>query len=260
MSTAITPEAGLDVKSNKVHMEAPAIWLKRGWQDFKKAPAVSLTYGFIFLAAGYAMFWGLNALNLTYLILPFSGGFILFAPWLCLGLYEVARQLKRDGTPTFANTCGAWKKSPRRLGIMAFVLLIFMLVWTQVSVVLYALMMGNASLSLDTLTTDIFTRTDGLIFLATGSTIGLIFAAIVFLLTAVSVPMILDRNVGTFDAMRHSIQIVMKNSHVMWSWAFTIAIIAWFALATFFVGLIIAMPVLGYASWHAYRDMVPREE
>lgn len=256
MSDAVTPDALSDIKSKKVHLEAPAAWLKKGCQDFKEAPGVSLTYGAIFVLAGYAIFWGLSALDLTYLILPLSGGFILFAPWLALGLYEVSRQREKGETPTFASTCMVWKNAPRRLGLMAFVLLLVMLVWTQVAVVLYALMMGEASLSLESMSVDIFTRTDGLAFLSIGSLIGLFFAAAVFLITAVSVPMLLDRDTGTFEAMGFSIRTVMKNSHVMWSWAFTIALIAWFALAVFFVGLVVAMPVLAYASWHAYRDLV----
>jgi len=256
MSDAVTPDALGDIKSKKVHLEAPAAWLKKGWQDFKEAPGVSLTYGAIFVLAGYVIFWGLSALNLTYLILPLSGGFILFAPWLALGLYEVSRQLEKGEKPTFSSTCMVWKNAPRRLGLMAFVLLLVMLVWTQIAVVLYALMMGEASLSLESISIDIFTRTDGLAFLGVGSLIGLIFAAAVFLITAVSVPMLLDRDTGTFEAMGVSIRTVMENSHVMWSWAFTIALIAWFALAVFFVGLVVAMPVLAYASWHAYRDLV----
>ncbi|WP_417782531.1 DUF2189 domain-containing protein [Terasakiella pusilla] len=260
MSNALNPHAGHAVEANKVHIEAPAKWLKQGWRDFIEAPTVGLTYGLIFVAVGYAVFWGLNSLDLTYFILPLSGGFILFAPWLALGLYEVSRQREKGLKPTFLSTCGAWRASPRRLGIMAFVLLIIMLVWTRVAIFMYALMMGNASLTLETLTTDIWSRTDGIVFLVSGSVVGLFFAAMVFLLTAVSVPMILDRDVGAFEAMRYSAQTVMKNSHVMWSWAFTIAIIAWFGLATFFIGLIVAMPVLGYASWHAYRDLVPQDQ
>ncbi|WP_135078252.1 DUF2189 domain-containing protein [Terasakiella sp. SH-1] len=257
MNEATTPNGIHIADSNKVHLEAPAQWLRQGWIDFKDAPGVGLSYGLIFVLAGYGLFWGLEALGLSYLILPLSGSFILFAPWLALGLYEVSRQRELGQIPTFVSTCGAWRSSPRRLGIMAFVLLIFMLVWTQVAVVLYALMMGDASLSLENMGVDIFTRTDGLVFLAVGSTVGLVFASIVFLLTAVSVPMILDRDTGAFEAMAFSFKTVMKNSHVMWSWAFTIGIIAWFAMATFFVGLVVAMPVLGYASWHAYRDLVP---
>jgi len=259
MTDAVIPNSLNTPHANKVHIEAPAKWLRAGWQDFKQAPGVGLTYGVIFVLTGYAIFWGLQALNLTYLILPLSGGFILFAPWLALGLYEVSRLREKGKTPSFANTCMAWKKAPRRLGLVAFVLLLVMLVWTQIAVVLYALMMGDASLSLENVRVDLFSRTDGLVFLAVGSAIGLIFAAMVFLLTAVSVPLILDRDIDTFAAMTFSVKTVMKNSHVMWSWAFTIAIIAWFGLATFFIGLIVVMPVLGYASWHAYRDLVPVE-
>jgi len=259
MSNATTPEAVTTLETNKVHLEAPALWLKKGWHDFKNAPGVGLTYGLIFVLSGYALFWGLQALNLTYLILPLSGSFILFAPWLALGLYEVSRQREKGETPSFASTCNAWQQSPRRLGLMAFVLLLIMLVWTQIAVVLYALMMGDASLSLENLSIDIFTRVDGLIFLAVGSLVGLIFAAITFLITAVSIPLILDREIGTFEAIIISYKTVLKNSHVMWSWAFTIGIFTWFGIATFFVGLIVVMPVLGYASWHAYRDLVPVE-
>lgn len=259
MSDTATPVMDKINVSNKVHLEAPAQWLKSGWHDFKAEPVVGLTYGAVFVLSGYALYFCLQFLNLSYLILPISGSFILFAPWLALGLYEVSRQREKGLKPTFASTCGAWRQSPRRLGIMAFILLLFMMVWTQVAVVMYALMMGNASLSLDTLGTDIFTRTDGLVFLVSGSIVGLIFAAIVFLFTVVSIPMILDRDVDVFEAMHFSFQTVIKNSHVMWSWAFTIGIIAWFAMATFFIGLVVAMPVLGYASWHAYRDLVPTQ-
>lgn len=259
MSDTAMPDVDNIIVTNKVHIEAPAQWLKQGWGDFKAAPVVGLSYGCVFVLSGYAFFWGLQALDLGYLILPVSGSFILFAPWLALGLYEVSRQREKGETPSFSSTCGAWRQSPRRLGVMAFILLMVMMVWTQVAVVMYALLMGNAALSLETITTDVFTRTDGLVFLTAGSLVGMFFAAIVFLLTAVSIPMILDRDVDAFVAMRISIDTVMKNSHVMWSWAFTIAIITWFAMAAFFVGLIVAMPVLGYASWHAYRDLVPHE-
>jgi len=260
MSNTATPIMNKNVISKKVHMEAPAQWLKQGWQDFTAEPVVGLTYGLVFVLSGYIFFWGLQSLDLGYLIVPVSGSFILFSPWLALGLYEVSRQRERGETPTFLSTCGAWRQSPRRLGILAFILLLFMMAWTKVAVVMYALMMGNASLSFDNLTIDIFTRTDGLVFLAAGSVVGLIFAATVFLFSVVSVPMILDRDIDVFDAMKLSFHIVIKNSHVMWSWAFTIGIITWFAMATFFIGLIVAMPVLGYASWHAYRDLVPPED
>jgi len=67
----------------------------------------------------------------------------------------------------------------------------------------------------------------------------------------------MDRDVGTFEAMAFSVETVMKNGHVMWSWALTIGLLTWFGLITLFLGLIVVMPVLGYATWHAYRDMVP---
>lgn len=261
MSDAVINETQQPVAEyKKVHLEAPAEWLKRGWADFKKAPGVSLTYGGVFVFVGYVIVLGLNAMGLSHLVLPLSGSFILFAPWLALGLYEVSRQLERGETPTFMNTCTAWKHSPRRLGLMAFILLVGMLVWTRVALVLYALMMGNASMSLENFFYELFVTQEGLLFLAAGSIVGLVFACIVFLLTAVSVPMILDRDVGAFEAMGISIMTVLRNSHVMWSWAFTIAILAWFGIVTFFIGLVIVMPVLGYASWHAYRDLVPVEE
>ena len=260
MSEAVTADKVADYESNKVHIEAPAQWLKKGWGDFKRAPGVGISYGLVFVLAGYGMFVGFQALGLSYLILPVSGSFILFAPWLALGLYEVSRQLELDQKPTFMSTYGAWKYSPRRLGIMAFILLMIMLVWTMMAVVLYALMMGNASLSLENMSVEIFTSTEGLVFLAVGSMVRMFFAALTFLITAVSVPMILDTDIDVFAAISFSFNTVLKNSHVMWSWAFTIGIFGWFGIATFFVGLVIVMPVLGYASWHAYRDLVNAEQ
>lgn len=259
MSEVTLDKMDQEPQAAPVHLEAPAFWLRRGWQDFMAAPGVSLIYGAIFVLAGFAIVSGLNKVGLSHLILPVSGGFLLFAPFLALGLYEVSRQLELGQHPTFLTTWLVWKRSPRRLGIMAFVSLLYMLVWLRLAMVLYALMLGNASHNLENLFWDIFTTNQGLLFLAVGSAIGLAFAAIAFLFTAVSVPMIMDRDTGAFTAMMKSAQVVTQNRHVMWSWAFTIAIISWFAISVFFVGLIVAMPVLAYASWHAYRDLVHNE-
>jgi len=238
-----------------VKLDAPATWLSKGWDDFKAYPFVSMTYGLAFVLGGFFLFYGLDYLDLSFLILPLSGGFILFAPFLCIGLYEVSRQREAGLTPTFLTTFSVWKKRPNRYAIMAFVLLMFMMVWTEVAIVIYALMMGSASLALEDFVVGLISRTDGVAFLCIGSLIGLVFAATVFLYSAISIPMIVDLNVSVFYAMKTSKDIVLNNSHVMWSWAFSIGIITWFAVSAFFIGLIVAMPVLAYASWHAYRDL-----
>lgn len=247
-------------KARKVHIEAPAQWLYRGWQDLKAAPVVSLIYGSIFVATGYSLVIGLLLADMAHFILPLMGGFVLFGPWLALGLYEVVRQRELGMTPSFLSTWQAWRIHPRRFGLMAMILLGIMLFWIRVATLIYALILGNAAFGLDQLTLDILTSQQGLIFLTVGSTIGLAFAAFVFMLTAISLPMLMDKDVDVFDAVSTSIETVMKNSHVMWSWAFTIGILTWFGMLTFFVGLIVIMPILGYATWHAYRDMVPQNK
>lgn len=255
MSNAET--LGPNIKAaNKVHIEAPAKWLAAGWRDFKENLGVSLTYGALFVVTGYILVWQLIQADMVFLVLPLTGCFMLMGPWLALGLYEVCRQRKAGQRPTFTSTWNAWKIRPRRFGIMAFGLLIFALAWVRVAMLLYALMMGNANIDPNNIVSSVLFETDGLVFLAVGSLVGLFFAAIVFLGTAISIPLMLDQDVDVPTAIITSFQVVWTNGHVMWSWAFTIAILIWMSLWAFFVGLIVAMPVIAYASWYAYEDTV----
>jgi uncharacterized membrane protein len=150
---------------------------------------------------------------------------------------------------------GAFRQ-PGRLAAMGLILSLFLLVWMQVAVVLFAAFFGQSPPSLENFLADILAAPQGPAFLAAGSVAGAVLGGIVFAITAVSIPMILDRPVDLLTAIRTSVRAVTVNPGSMMGWALNIAFIAATGFATFFVGLAVAMPVLGYATWHAYRDLV----
>ncbi|MGB0747422.1 MAG: DUF2189 domain-containing protein [Magnetospiraceae bacterium] len=242
-----------------VDLEAPARWLFSGWADFKKAMPVSLTYGALFVIAGYALVWMAMQASMIYVVMPLIGGFALFAPFMSLGLYEVSSQLEKGEKPTFFSTWDAWRKRPRRVGLMVMALLIVMMAWFLIGSLVFGIAVGSGTHSIDGVVEQLLTS-EGFAMIMVGSLIGLFFAAVVFLCGAISFPSLIDRDLEPVEAVMLSIRAVLRNSHVMWSWAFTIALLVWFGISLALVGLAVAVPVLAYATWHAYRELVPPQE
>lgn len=249
-----TPETGPTVRS--ITVDRTMDWIKRGWIDFKATPTVSLILGSYFVIASWALSVGLADAGLGSLIPAFAGGFLLVAPLLAVAFYEVARHLEAGEPVVLGEVIGGAFRRPGRLAAMGLLLSLAFLAWMQVAVVLFAGFFGQSPPALETFFVDILTAPQGPAFLAAGSLAGCILGGIVFTITAISIPMIQDRPVDLLTAVRTSIRAVTLNPGSMMGWALNIAFIAATGFATFFVGLAVAMPVLGYATWHAYRDLV----
>ncbi len=244
------------VDIHRVSVDRSGHWLAAGWRDFLRAPLVSLTYGGVFTAISFLIAYGLIAAGLGSLVLPLGGGFVLLAPIFVVGLYDVSRRIELNRDVSLANVFGAFRNNIGQLSAMGVVLLILWFVWVEIAIVLFALFFSSAPPALDQFVNEALLTTNGALLLIVGTLIGAVFAITIFTITAVSIPMMYDRPVDIATAIATSVLTVRANWRVMFGWAAMIALITVCAVATFFIGLAIALPVLAYATWHAYRDLV----
>jgi uncharacterized membrane protein len=235
-------------------------WLAQGWHDFKQTPVVSLVYGGAFVIASLMLTFGLRAVGLDSLILPLCLGFIILAPILVVGLYDVSRRLERGQEVRFRNIFGALGESFGQLSAMGIALLICYWVWVWSALILFMGFFNQSPPSLDAFFEEVVFTMNGALLLGIGSLIGAAFAAVVFSLSAVSVPLLYDRPIDVITAISSSLLAVRENGRVMFGWAALILLISIGGIATFFVGLAVAIPLLAYATWHCYRDLIEPEE
>jgi uncharacterized membrane protein len=139
---------------------------------------------------------------------------------------------------------------------MGVVLMLFLLAWVRLAFLIFALFFGLQPPSWQHLIETIFFTADGLPFLIVGTAAGGVLALAVYAIGAVSIPLLLDRNVGIMTAIATSFMAVLHNWRVMLGWGALIVLFTGAGLATLFIGLVVTMPLIGHASWHAYRDLV----
>jgi uncharacterized membrane protein len=231
-------------------------WLSQGWRDFKKAPGISLLYGTVFVIVGLALTFGLVSAGLGSLILPVAGGLMILAPILVVGLYDVARRLEAGLPVSLADCFNAFGRSAGQLAAMGIVLLVCYLVWVRTALLLFMLFLNQEPPPLDRFLVDVILSAQGAPLLLVGSVVGAAFAATVFSITAISIPLIYDRPVDVLTSVGVSLLTVRENFKVMFGWAALIVLVTAAGLATAFIGLAVALPVLAYATWHAYRDLI----
>lgn len=240
----------------RVPVDRPWVWLAEGWRDITRAPRVALGYGFGIVAASYVIVYALLGWGLLYLLLPLAGAFFLVAPLLAVGLYEASRRLHAGLPVSLFDILAAWR-SPKQIAFFGVVLLIIHLAWVRMATLLFALFVGDAPRDVAQLVSATFFAQGGLAFLIVGTLIGAGFALVTFAVSAVSIPMLLDRDCDVITAIVVSTRTVMFNWQAMSLWAALIVAFTGFGIATGFVGLAVALPLIGHATWHAYRDLVP---
>ncbi len=239
-----------------VDMDRPWAWLAAGWRDFLRAPKVGLTYGAIFAGFGLVITAGAWAAGVIYLTLPLAAGFMLIGPILAVGLYDTSRRLALGEQPTLAQAAEAWKANATQIALFGVLLLIIFLFWIRLASLLFALFFSKSALSLGRLVDETLFSANGISFLTVGSLIGAALAIGVFAVSVVSVPMLLDRPVNVFRAVATSLDVARRNPKTMALWAALIVLFAGVGLVTFYVGLVVALPLLAHATLHAYRDTV----
>lgn len=231
--------------------------IEAGLRDFKAAPKFGLFFGFVYAAAGWGILVLLTQFNLPFLAYPLATGFALVAPFAAAGLYDVSRKLERGEPLDWPGVLGAVRNtSIRELGWMAVVTVFSLIIWMDIAAFLFFAFVGFTGGQAGDLLQTIMTTPAGWLFLAIGNVIGAVLATIVFSYSAVSFPMLFDRDVDFVTAMVTSVKVVAQNPRAMFFWATAIGLLLLISLASLFIGLIVIMPILGHSTWHVYRKTV----
>lgn len=239
-----------------VDTERPWAWLAAGWRDMLAAPLVSGFYGVLAVASSFVLVAGLAMAELQYLILPMAAGFMLVGPVLAVGLYETSRLLEHGERVTPRAVLDAYRRNGARIAGIGLVLMLALLAWIRIALLIFAIFYSSSPPALDQLVDRIFFSAQTIPFLLTGTAVGAVIAATVFAISVVSLPMLLDRDTDVFTAMATSAAAVRRNGRTMLVWAALVALFTAAGLATAFVGLAVAFPLIGHATWHCYRDLV----
>jgi uncharacterized membrane protein len=226
---------------------APLRWVSQGWADFRAAPVLSLAYGLFAVAASLGMTWLALRFGGYWLLLALLSGFVFIGPVFCLGLYAISAQLERGQAPS--HRVSLEEAGLNRLGnemVFALILLVVFLVWARAGTAIHVFYPLGATPGLADLAA----------YLGIGSAVGAVFAAIVFAASAFALPMLMHRDVDAVTAVVTSINAVLRNKAAMVVWAGLIVLGVGLGFATGFAGLLVTIPVLGYATWHGYLETI----
>ncbi|MCT4333545.1 DUF2189 domain-containing protein [Paracoccus sp. YLB-12] len=242
----------------KIGMRDISDALSAGWRDFRRAPAFGLLFSAFYVLGGMAIAAVALASGREWWLIPFVLGFPLIAPFAAVGLYEVSRRIEAEEPLDWPAVIGVvFAQKDRQVPSMAMVILLLFMFWVFVAHTIFALFMGVSALTNVTSSAEILLTGRGLLMLLIGTLIGGGFAAVLFAFTVVGLPVLLEREVDFITAIIASIRAVAANPVVMVAWAAIIAALLAVGMVPFFLGLFIALPVLGHASWHVYRRLMP---
>ncbi len=230
----------------RVPMSAPFRWLSLGWKDLRAAPGQSLGWGLVVLGLSWLVSLAALGLGSWVMLLSMLSGFVFVGPLLAIALYAISWQLENGRIPTFDRS---FAEARRRLGdsmVFALILLVIFLVWARAGSMVHVFFPVESHPTWQQIGK----------FLLIGSTVGAVFAAITFSASAFSLPMLMDRKVDTVTAVVSSVNATLRNKPAMAVWLATIVALTGIGFATFFVGMVVLFPLLGHATWHAYRDVI----
>jgi uncharacterized membrane protein len=230
----------------------------RGLRDFQALPLHDIALALIYVIGGLAIIFCTAAFGMSYLAYPLAAGFALIAPFVAAGFYELSRQ-REHGQPASAREALTAIISCRELGWMAFVTIFVFIVWMYLVQFLVALFLGlhETFSTLQQFITVVLTTSEGLAFFIIGNLIGAALSLVVFSLTAVSFPLLLDRHdVDFVTGIITSVRAVTTNPVPMIGWGLIIGVLLIVSILPFFLGLLITLPVLGHTTWHLYRRIV----
>lgn len=247
----------------KVEPSVIAEVLAAGWRDFRRVPLIGLFFAAFYVVGGILLTLQLGNADKSYSIIPLAAGFPLLAPFLAVGLYEVSRRLEMRDDPDLKSGLDCrwreillvvFRQKDRQIPSMAVVIIMIFLFWVFIAHMVFALFLGFMPMT-NILSDPMHTilAFEGVKMLVVGSLVGLAFAYVLFSLTVVSLPLLLDKELDFITAMIVSWQFVAQNRGVMILWGLVIAVLLFAAMIPAFLGLFVVLPVLGHATWHLYR-------
>jgi uncharacterized membrane protein len=240
---------------NNLSTEDITASLKEGFSDFMARPLMSGFFGLFYALFGILFVWVLISLGEIWMVIPAVVGFPLVAPFAAAGLYEISRRLQTGEDFGWMDILTVMADQRRReMGWMAFVTLFVFWVWVYQIRLWLAILLQNASFSdlggfLDT----VFFTPAGWAFLAIGTCVGAFLSAVLFSVTVIAMPMLMERETNFVSAMITSVQVVRENPVIMLGWAAIISVTMLLSLVPAFLGLIFTLPILGHTTWHLYQ-------
>ena len=231
--------------------------LKAGLSDFQRAPMFGLFFGAVFSVFGIIMTALLFFSDAGYWVLPMTAGFPLIGPFAAVGLYEVSRRLKNDEPLSWGAilTSGFTSKSGQ-LPFFAVLAVFFLLVWIVIARVVFAVSFGTATMTNVMTSLEVYATFEGVSMLLIGSVIGAALAGLLFSISVIGVPMLLDREVDIVTAMITSFKATVENRSAMILWAMIVAGATVAACLPLFLGMIFVFPMLGHSAWHLYQAVI----
>jgi uncharacterized membrane protein len=253
-TTDWVPVAKVRVARNLTGADLKAA-LAAGWGDFRAFPAFGLVFGGIYVFAGLLIASVLFRGSAPFWLIPAAAGFPLLGPFVAVGLYEVSRR-REQGLPmrwlaVFGALRGRGDEQILSMGVIVFVAFAF---WLMVAHGIFAVFLSDSGLGDDWMAA--LATPAGLAMLGIGSVVGALMALGFYAITVISLPMLVDREVDFLTAIIVSLATVRSNGAVMLGWAAIVAAILFAAMLPLFLGLFVALPVLGHATWHLYRRAV----
>lgn len=225
---------------------APLTWVRKGWADMRRAPRQSVAYGIAIVALSWLVTGIGLRLGTYWSVLVLLSGFVFVAPVLALGLYSISRQLERGVRPSIARCFAEQRQTLGTTMVFALALLVLFLIWARAGSMVHVFFPTQSNPDWSQLA----------LYLAVGTAVGSIFSLLTFLFSAFSLPMICDRDTDAVTAIVTSVNAVLRNKAAMAVWVAVIVALTAIGFATALVGLGVAIPLLGHATWHAYRETI----
>ena len=233
--------------------------LKAGLWDFRKAPQFGLFFSSFYVVTGLVIWWiGGGTFLWT---LAFALGFPLVAPFAAVGLYEVSHRIEAGDRLSWPEILGVvWRQRSGQLPWVGVVLALIFLFWSFFAHMTFALFFGVSTMTNIHTSWEVFLTPNGLTMMAVQAVVGAGVAFLTFGLTAVSLPLLVDKEFDFVTAMLISLSAVSQNKFAMGLWALIVAVALFLAMLPAFLGLFVALPVLGHATWHIYRRVLYHPE